>query len=120
MDPKLNCTMNAPKYYFGWFLMTFMRVLYILGNKTNNKEIVRMGMGKIQKATNKMMIYSGIYFRGSTCERQLDSRLKGRRVRFTNFHVKVMEKIIGILRPRKGNSLLILKDLKTKRKMQVS
>ena len=56
MDLKLNCTMNVTKYSFGYFPMTFMRVLQISGNKTNNKGNVKMRMGKIQKATNKMMI----------------------------------------------------------------
>ena len=79
-----------------------------------------MGMGKIQKATNKLMIESGIYFGGSTCERQLDSKLKGKRDWFTIFHVKATEKVTGILRLRNVNSFLRLQYLKTKKIMQVS
>ena len=56
MDPELNYTMNVPKYSFGFFPMTSMRVLHIPGKKTNNKVNVRTGMGKIQKDTNKLMI----------------------------------------------------------------
>ena len=99
--------------------MNFMRVLHIPGNKTNNKRNIRTGMGEIQKATNKLTIQSGIYFRGSTYERQLVSRLKGRRSGFTIFHVKVTEKAC-IPRLKKGNVFLILQDLKTEKTMQVS
>ena len=47
---------NVSKYYFSYFPMTFMKVLHIPGNKTNNKGNVRTGMDKIQKATNKLTI----------------------------------------------------------------
>jgi len=49
MDPKLSYTTNVSKYSFGFFLMDFVRELYISGNKTNNKGNGRMGMGKIKK-----------------------------------------------------------------------
>ena len=56
MDLKLNYITNVSKYSFGYFPMAFMRVLHIPSNKTNIKGNVRMGMGKIEKDTNKLMI----------------------------------------------------------------
>jgi hypothetical protein len=76
MDPKLKGTLNIPDYSFGCFPMAFMRELHIPRNKANNKGNVGMGMGKIQKDTNKSMVQSSFYFKGSTCEGKLDSILK--------------------------------------------
>ena len=120
MDPELNYTTNVSKYSFGFFPMTFMRVLHIPGNKTNRKGNVRMGMGKIQEDTNKMTIQSNIYFGRSACERKIDSKLKGRRGWFTIFHVKATKKVTCILGLRKGNSFLRLQGSETKKIMQVS
>ena len=56
MDLELNYTMNVFKYPFDFYPVAFMRVLHILGNKTNNKGNVKTGMTNIQKDTNKLTI----------------------------------------------------------------
>ena len=61
-----------------------------------------------------------ILTRGSTSGRKLDSRLEGRRGWFTIFHVKATKKVRSILRLGKKDSFFGLKDLETKKIMQMS
>ena len=67
-----------------------------------------------------MTIQGGIYFRGSTSGRNLDSRLEERRGWFTIFHVEVMNKVTSILILGKKDSFFGLQDLETKKIMQMS
>jgi hypothetical protein len=66
------------------------------------------------------MVQSVIDFGSSTGGNKCDSRLEGRRGWFRSFHVKVAKKVIGMIRPGKGNTFLSLKYLEAKEIMQIA
>jgi hypothetical protein len=57
--------------------MALMGFLHILGNKTNNKRNIWMGIIQIQKYTDFLMVESGINFMSSIGGSKFDSRLEG-------------------------------------------
>jgi hypothetical protein len=94
--------------------------LHIPEKKTNNKRNISMGISQIQKATNSLMIQSGIYFKCSTSGIKFNSILERIWGWFTIFHMKAPKKVTYILRMGKGNSLLGLEYLEGKNQLGLS
>jgi hypothetical protein len=64
------------------------------------------------------MVQSGINFGRSTDGSKIDSRLEGRRVWFTIFHVEATKKVTSILRLGQKNSFIGLQNLEAKEIVQ--